>query len=335
MGIFSNHMANLPTDQTNQARNLLKDIQSVLIVIGNNPNIDTVASGLALYLALTASGKQTAIVAPTNMTVEFSHLVGVDVIGNKINGQSGRNLVISFPYQEGSIEKVSYNIENETFNLVVEPREGYPIVTEEMMRYGYSGGSYDLIITVGATQLNQLNDLYNLNQSLFREKPIINIDIQSQNSRYGRVNFVDNGVSSVSELTVNLFSLLGFKLDTDIASNLLMGITEGSQNFTSNTTTATTFEAAAICLKNGARKSQTATSFQPSISQPTTFTPVAPKTSQVSPFINKPTPAMQSFQPNKKPAPVPIQQPSRSESTHPETPPDWLKPKIYKGSTLL
>lgn len=326
-------MANLPTDQTNQARNFLKDAKSVLIVIGDNSNIDTVASGLALYLALTASGKQTAIVSPIQMTVEFSHLVGVDVISNKINGQSGRNLVISFPYQEGSIEKVSYNIENETFNLVVEPREGYPIVTEEMMRYSYSGGSHDLIITVGITQLNQLNDLYNSNQSLFKEKPIINIDIQSQNSRYGGANLVDNSVSSVSELTVNLFSLLSLRLDSDIASNLLMGITQGSQNFTSNTTTATTFEAAAICLKNGARKSHITTSSQPVIPQPTSFTPVLPKKPNI-PFNIQPSHVMQSPQYSKKPTSTTVQ-PPQTESTHPETPPDWLKPKIYKGSTLL
>ena len=66
---------------------------------------------------------------------------------------TGKNLVISFPYQEGSIEKVSYNIENDKFNLVIEPRENYPVITPEMIKYSYGGGNTDLIITVGTSQL--------------------------------------------------------------------------------------------------------------------------------------------------------------------------------------
>lgn len=349
---------NIPTDQINQARSYLKDAQSVLIVIGNNPNMDSMAAGLSLYLALTASGKQTSIVSPREMTVEFNHLVGVDIVGNRVNGQNGRNLIISFPYAEGSIEKVSYNIENDTFNLSIEPREGYPIVTEDMIHYSYGGGTTDLIFTLGLSQLRELGEIYQSNQTLFSQKPIINIDKEPQNAKFGKVNIIDPNIPSISELIINLFSHLGLTIDRDIASNLLAGITFGSQNFTSPMTNAGTFEAAAICLRNGARKSPAdiksaapATLPQPFprvSAGPSPFAfpkgkpdfpkaakPVSQFKPQTSSYQSNPvTPIMGGGQNIKKPDFIPSQTLS-NESTHPETPPDWLKPKIYKGSTLL
>lgn len=55
--------------------------------------------------------------------------------------------------------------------------------------------------------------------------------------------------------------------------------------------------------------------------------PVMPKNPQQKPKIQFP-PQIQPTQPQPQP-----QQPKKQQSN--EAPPDWLKPKIYKGSTLL
>ena len=198
-----------------------------------------------------------------------------------------------------------------------------------MIRYAQSGGNTDLIITIGIAKLTDLDNLYSSNQSFFTEKPLINIDNQSQNTRFGRVNIVDQNSASVSELVTSLFSRLGFNLDSDIATNLLSGITTGCQNFTSNLTSVATFESAAICLRNGARK----IGVHQRTPLPKTTTPYKPQPTPLNPFTTPFT--------GSKPLPkktftsqLPVT-PSSRESTHPETPPDWLKPKIYKGSTLL
>jgi len=347
-------MATIDPNQLAEARNTLEGAKSIAILIGSNPTVDSVASSLALYLALSSYGKQVTVACAIPMTVAFNRLVGVDKIGTLVNGTGGKNLVISFPYQEGSIEKVSYNIENDIFNLVIEPREGYPMITQDMIRYSFSGGSTDAIITVGVASTNDLGTLFTDNQQLFSEKSLINIDINPSNSRFGnRSNIVDQTASTISELTTTLFSSLGFTIDADIASNLLAGISNGSNNFTSAQTTAHTFEAAAICLKNGARK-EAPLSQRP---QPAPFAPVqqhGPKAAPAapSPFPRpfksagqKPSPFTQP--PKQKPSPQvtpPKPQMANNQHTQPTAkdanqgqgaPPDWLKPKIFKGSTLL
>jgi hypothetical protein len=168
----------------------------------------------------------------------------------------------------------------------------------------------------------------------------------------------------------NVLSALGYSLDPDIATNLLLGISIGSQNFTAANTSAATFEAAAICLKSGARKQESTSpirdyqfprpSPQPFSKQPKTMMgtpPAFPRTQSQSaysmPTMSKPQPQQQPLRRPYTPPTQTNQQQQPKSQTHQQTqpqqsenhsqqsqqksdaPPDWLKPKIYKGSTLL
>lgn len=355
-------MMQVPQDQSHEMQNILEGSKELLIGLPKSPSLDEVAAALSLYLVLSSKGKQVKVVCPSEMTVEFNQLIGVDKITSVVNGGNGRNLVISFPYEEGSIEKVSYNIENATFNLVIEPRENYPLITPDVIRYSFGGGNTDAIITVGISSLSDLDNLYQANQDLFSNKPVINIDIKNNNQRFGKVNLVDPSASSVSELLLYLFSQIGLQLDPDTSTNLLNGITHGSQYFTSQETSISTFEAATICLRNGARKigyqesaptshqaqtssffSPTATrqSYPPKPAQTRTQIPAySPSPNQLPRHqtgIKMPTPrTQQSYSTGSTQKPSQPQQTVRQKSqSGSDAPPDWLKPKIYKGSTLL
>ncbi len=354
-------MQNFPQTKQPDIKQVLDGSREVLISLPRNPDFDAVASGLALYLALSSSGKHATIVSPTQMTVEFNHLIGVDKVGASLSN-GGRNLVVSFPYQEGSIEKVSYNIENDTFNLVIEPREGYPTITPDKLSYSYGGGSFDTIFVIKSPSLNDLDSIYSQNQNLFNEKTVVNIDNNPGNQQYGKLNFVNQNASSVSEIVTNLLSSWGIRLDPDIATNLLAGVTAGSNNFSSPLSGVTAFEAATICMKNGARRlggeaAPTNMYSQPQAQPyqfPTQYTqsnnyqgtyqqsgsnmqpqrPMSQVKMQPQP-MRQPMPQTPRLQPK-------VQQPrqqqpmsSQPQQKKPEAPPDWLKPKIYKGSTLL
>ena len=333
----------ISSEQIREIQTLLTGAKEVIIALPKSPNADKVATALSLFLALSSKGKQVKVVCTDPMTVEFNQLIGVDKISSVTSSGNGRNLIISFPYQEGSIEKVSYNIENDAFHLVIEPREGYPTITPEVVRYSFGGGNIDLIITIGTASLADLDSIYQNNQDLFASKPIINIDSQNHNQRFGKVNIVDPSVSSVSEMVLYLFSQLNFVISPDIATNFLAGITIGSQNFTSRETSVTTFEAASVCLRNGARR-DVSTEQQRLVRPKATYTPY-PYTNNI-PTQNFARPGISTKMPQTKPKSqgetqfTPFQQskqqqPQQKPQQTTEAPPDWLKPKIYKGSTLL
>lgn len=372
-------MMNSPMEPNTQVKTLLDQSKEVLIALPKNHSYDTIAAALSLYLALSGKGKQVVVICPDPMTVEFNQLIGVDKISQNLGSSTGRNLVISFPYQEGSIEKVSYNIENDTFNLVIEPREGYPQITPDVIRYSNSGGNTELIVTINSPVLEDLDLLYTNNQALFNEKPIINIDNSGNNSQYGRVNLVNPNSSSTSEVVLTFLEQNGFTIDQDIATNILAGITAATNNFSSRTTTAATFEAAAICLRNNARKIPVVADSAPRLEnaprmmsrpqpfqqpeQPFVRPQPQPQRSQPQQFSQRmnmpqPRPSFMQRPPMQRPRPTqsqpqpqhqPQQQPQpqqQQQSQHQsgqqqgqkqqnDAPPDWLKPKIYKGSTLL
>lgn len=293
---------------SSQIKQALATAQNIFIALPQNPNFDKVAASLGLYLSLTKTQKKVEIASPTEMTVEFSPLIGVDKIKNHPQGGKD-NLIISFDYVEEAIERVSYNIENGKFNLVIKPKPGFPPLDSSKVQYTYSGGKADLILTIGASSKESLGNLFRDNEEVFEQTQIINIDSNLKNQQYGQINLVDPTSSSVSEQVVNLIAELGSPTDEDIGTNLLLGIERITNHFTSDRVSSSTFEAAAFCLKIGARKQ-----------------------------IRRPLEKKIKIKPQLKPMPTKLsaqKPPIEVEETKEEPSPDWLKPKIYKGDTRI
>lgn len=226
----------------------LKNIQSVIVAFPIQPRFDALAASLALYLSLKETGKRVVPVSMLNPTVGQAVLVGINKIKQELAGQ---NLQISFDYLQDSIEKVSYNIEDKKFNLIVQTKSGFAPLDPKSVSYSQSGVSADLVITVGAKTLNELGEIYQKNQEAFGKKPIINLDNQTDNRNFGKINLVDQQMT-LSEMVLNLIMTNKWPMNEDIAKNLFLGIRQATENF-SKGVTAETFEAAAICLRNGVR----------------------------------------------------------------------------------
>jgi nanoRNase/pAp phosphatase (c-di-AMP/oligoRNAs hydrolase) len=230
----------------------LSSAQSILIAIPQNPSLDKIAASLSLYLSLKKRGKTTSIICAQPMTVEFSQLVGVDKVVNKIQG---KNLVVSFDYLKDSVEKVSYNVEGNKFNLVIQPKAGLPPLGVKNVNYTYTGIDSDLIFIIGAQKLEDLSKLYEDEKDFYHEKPVVNIGYHQKNEQFGKINIFYPQASSYSEIIVLVLKTLNFPLNEDIAGNLLMGIKSATNNFQSPRVSGETFEAAALCLRSGAKQS--------------------------------------------------------------------------------
>lgn len=319
-------------DLFTSVRSSLAPAQATCIFLTKSPNYDQVAAGLALFLSLKNSGKQTIIVCPIAMTVEFSSLVGVDKVQTEL---SRRNLIVSFGYVEDSIEKVSYNIENNKFNLVIQPKPGFPPLSSETVNYSYSGGEADLIFTVGAKRWQDLGELYQESDPLFEKQPVVNIDISPVNNQFGKINLIDPIASSCSEIVVNLISRLGLPVDRDIATNLFLGIKEMTNSFSSLKTGAGAFEAAAFCLRAGANR----TALRPELERERRKKKISlkPMPTEVS-AIKKPEKPVfeEEIVSSKFPAGPSVKKTDKTDEVSKKKPsPDWFEPKIYKGNTRI
>lgn len=232
-----------------KVQEILSAAQSVLVVLPKTLTVDKVAASLSLYLSLKKANKPMSIISSQSMTVEFSRLVGADKVTDKIGS---RNLIISFDYVKDSIEKVSYNVDDGKFNLVIQPKSGFTPLDTKTVNYSYSGGDGDLILIIGAQKLEDLGSLFESERNFFSEKQTVNIDNDGQNTQFGKINIVNSQASSCSEIVDEMIRKLNLPFDQDLATNLLTGLRSSTNNFQSQNVTADTFEAAAHCLRAGA-----------------------------------------------------------------------------------
>ena len=68
------------TYNTQPVLTALQTAKQVLILLPQNPKVDSVAAGLSLFLALSKAKLSTTIGCPTEMTVGFNRLFGVNIL---------------------------------------------------------------------------------------------------------------------------------------------------------------------------------------------------------------------------------------------------------------
>lgn len=290
-----------PQDKLTDLKSTFSAARKILILIKKEPSFDGLAAALALYLAIKKTGKSVDIYCETPVIVENASLIAID----KIKKDSGnKNLIIAFDYIDGAIERVSYNIEGNKFNLVITPKNGSPSINPEKVSYSYSGLSADLIFCLETQNLADLGKISEKEKEFFEKAQIVNINYRN-NSSFAKYNVNTPGVLSCSELVLSLFQPLGFLIDPDIATNVLMGIEYASGSFSDPRLDATTFETVAYLLRQGAKRQKV----------PTGKPVVMRKTEEV-----KSTSASVAIERKPKTSPPPV---------------DWLQPKIYKGGQLL
>lgn len=255
-----------------EAVTILQKSNSGAICLPQNPAPDAVAAALALYLGLTKMGKNVIVACTSSVETELP-------AGDKIQSvvsTSGKNLVISFPYTDGSIDKVDYYIQGNNFNVVVVPGANQSKLNEKEVKFSHTGGAVDFIVTVDVDNPKRLGDLYTENQALFSKDKIINIDRHLTNSFFGAANLIYRTASSTSEIVLSFLQAVKCPIDRDIATNLYQGMAAATKNFSSFSVTAQTFENAANLLKLGAKKRIS----NPNGAVPTRFNPEFEKQSK-------------------------------------------------------
>ena len=293
-------------DSFNQIVNSAKEI---LILLPENPDFDVTAAGLGLYLSLKIAGKSAFISCPTPMRVEFNRLIGV----NKIKGEmGGKNLLVKLvDYPAKNIEKVSYDIVEDEFRLLIVPKDGTTPPGADLVHLSYSGASADVVILIGG---RRESDLPAISSGELAKAKLVHLGIGQLEaaSNLGIMSFA-RPASSVSELATSFIKETDLTIDSDIATNLFSGIQKASGGLSNPQVSADTLELSAMLLRSGAQRD-----LPPQV--PTT--PAGRFPFMPSAFSTTPMPRMQDVEVEKV----------KEETATEVAPKDWLQPKIFTGN---
>jgi hypothetical protein len=338
----------------NKIKEALSKYNNIAVAVPIDPTVDEMGAALGLYLSLKDMGKAMSIATPNTPLVEVSALVGIDEVRTTLGEASG-DLVVSFPYREGEIEKVSYTRDDNYLNIVVKAGEKGLNFVQEDVRFARGSKAPELLFIVGAARVSDLGKLFD--PAVLKDTVVVNIDNKPDNQGYGDIIMVSNKFSSISEAVANLILSIGAKLDLDIAENLMLGIATATNNFQDPKTSSLAFEMAGVLMRNGALRptpNQPKRSFPIDMGQEQPLMPEPPLSK--NPFKTQGSRPVQQKPFNQQPRPVQSVQPKMAQQQQQvrgqlkqtpisavegkeaagmgETPPDdWLTPKIYKGST--
>lgn len=303
-------------------KDLVTQHQSIGIIVPPNPTHDEMAAALGMYLTLKQMGKNVSVASPTDPTVAVSSLVGIDKVQRALSAGAGGDLVVTFPYKEGEIEKVSYTVDNGQLNIVVKagPNGMSFNQSDVQFKQGGAGGAMPtLLFTMGVTDMNQVANV--VNPAEMTNVTVVNMDNKQTNTGFGDVVHVSPRFSSISEMVADFLTLLEpqIELDVDTSQDLLSGILSATEDFQSGRGSYLAFEMAGILMKKGAVRNVNGASANPT-------TPTMPATNYFPPQQQMPQPVQQPAQPQYQ-APQPIQQqPMAQQFSQPMPSLDQLSP---------
>ena len=236
-----------------QINKQIEKSKNILLVFSADQEGDAVASSLALSLFLKKLGYEVDVVGQNLARTQntFSFLPAHNEIQTNLNNL--RRFIVSVDISQAKVNQIKYSVDNNILNFIISPSEGWFRPEDVSARAGEF--KYDLIIVLGANDLESLGSLYDQNVEFFYKTPIINLDHKATNEEFGQINFLDLNAVSVSEI---LFYLLkNYKpeiIDEDIATCLLAGIIQKTKNFKTSNLTPRTLLSTSELIAAGARR---------------------------------------------------------------------------------
>ncbi|MDP3963098.1 MAG: hypothetical protein Q8Q39_01240 [bacterium] len=240
-------MALTPLEQTIGAIN-----QSSRILIAPTAELhgDAVGSAFAFAKALEASGKEVCVLLPEDLPPRFSFLPAPKQVTREI--PFDRDFIISINTKEVPVSELRYEQHEDALKLYLTAPAHF-----SLDHIGLQPGphKHDLVVTFGASDMDSLGALFEKHPYMFYDIPLLNIDRNPGNERFGNINLVDVLASSVSEITHMVIEALNVELvSEEVATCLLAGILEGTKSFQEVSVTPRTMEIASKLLARGAKQ---------------------------------------------------------------------------------
>lgn len=234
-----------------QISRLIDKSNNILVAIPENINGDALGGALALAGALKKLGKNAQLITPEKLPTKFGFLPKTNSLS--YNTFQEREFVLSIKNPEDHINNLYFEKNNGLLHIYLNTKKK---IEEQDFRL-LSSHPFDLIFAVNSQDFENLGRAFEYNPELFYETPLINIDNHTANENFGEINLVDITSSSVSEIIMEFIDFLDRNLlDKDIATWILTGLIDATDNLQSPRTTPRTFNNAALLINRGGDQQQ-------------------------------------------------------------------------------
>jgi nanoRNase/pAp phosphatase (c-di-AMP/oligoRNAs hydrolase) len=240
-------------DEKNQTQLIetMAAAQNIALVLPTHPTMDATATAVALFQILNSQGKTVTLLSTQDLPKQLSFLFGEIKTTLGLPNQAGLEIRVNTNHAE--LDQLSYQVETDGIHIFLHAKSGEFLPEDVVAKE--PGPACDLLITVGASSLEDLGELYSTQVDLFFKTPKLVIDTNPDNTYFGTQHAVDVTASSVGEIVAS--AIVASKpewLSVESATALLTAITSATNSFQSIKTTPGSLSLAADLIARGAKQ---------------------------------------------------------------------------------
>jgi nanoRNase/pAp phosphatase (c-di-AMP/oligoRNAs hydrolase) len=241
----------------NQSQQILETVTRAarpVICLPQNASLDVYATALGLARLMGKLGKADVpvVCAAGASPKELHFLHGYDRVKGGL--ENLQQFTIELDASRSKVDRLNYELRDNKLFVYLSPKAG--CWNEKDVKVSASGYRYDLIVTVGAPDLESLGPLFAQHPEFFYKTPVLNIDHASENEHYGAINAVDLTACACGEVAFELFESIDPTLvDAEAATAFLAGMIAKTRSFKSKRVTPATLQTASrLVSRGGARE---------------------------------------------------------------------------------
>ena len=186
-----------------QIHTLIDESNAVLICIPHHSNIDVISSAVVLRdLLLTKDISTVDIVGDQFVPTPHTQLLNISTENIYSKLPALKQLVVTLPIGDTPISSVSHHTKNGLLTIIINPDEG--ILDHNQLSTPRTEYKYDLIITLNTARLQLLGKVFKTAPDFFYTTPIINLDFQAHNERYGHINRIAHTAQATCEMIYDI-----------------------------------------------------------------------------------------------------------------------------------
>ncbi len=225
----------------------LKESESILIAVNDNPSVDELSSALALTLAINNSGKHATAVASGEMPDALTFLRPEKTFEHSVD--SLRDFIIALNKEKA--DHLRYKLVGDHVKIFITPYRS--IISEKDLEFEQGDFNIDFVLALNVESQDRLDGALAAHGRIFHDASVAILTIGENQTNLNGTHWHAENASSLSELAVQIIESLGKKnLTQPVATALLTGIVAETDRFSNSKATAEVMSLAAKLISSGA-----------------------------------------------------------------------------------
>ncbi|MGF7229173.1 MAG: hypothetical protein ACQR33_04270 [Candidatus Saccharibacteria bacterium] len=247
----------------------LQQANNILVTVSNNPSVDQLAACIGLTLALNKMGKHATAVFSGVIPSTIEFLQPERTLEKTTD--SLRDFIIAL--DKSKADKLRYKVEDRMVKIFITPYR--TSITDKDLDFSQGDFNVDVVLALGVHMQVDLDQAITSHGRILHDATVMTVNTKP-GGELGSINWLDAGVSSLSELGVQMLDSLDKKLmDGQIATALLTGIVAETERFSNQKTSPQTMSISAELMSAGANQQLVATKLEEPIVVPQPSRPIA------------------------------------------------------------